>query len=577
QHRLGRLEEAERSYDRVLEQAWALGDQGRLEFAFCNRAEVRWLRGQPRPALEDLERAVAGLERARATIRGKARDARAAGRSPAAETRATFLGRQVAAFDRLVRFRADTAQPVAAFEAAERFHGRSLSELLDPALELAPRAPSAAEVRAGLQPGEVLIAYWLGEDRVLAWAVDRERVRQAQAPVAPDELVATLSAYLRPLRSAVAAEDSALTPAADREQAAAEHLELGRRLHRWLVDPLPRWAREAERWIVVPDGPLHYLPFAALPEACGPGSDEEKASGTGAVRPGTAEPGNGQPGNGEPGGGLHHGAYAHCRFLGFEKALSRAPSAGVVLALRRRDARRDPPAGSLLAMAPDLPPEVSGPSGVPGPPIPEATVNLETVLRSRGRLEHHRSEAKSIAEQTPGARSVLGEEATEARWKAEAPGYRWLHLASHGLMDDDDPLGSGILLAPGAGEDGLLRLPEVLELELASRLVTLSACRSGRGRLQRGEGIQGLGQAFLAAGASALVLSLWDVDDRSTPRLMEAFYDHLRAGTGPAEALRRARRSLAASHDERELVFRRHRVSLAHPRFWAGFVVLGEG
>ncbi|MEM8930813.1 MAG: CHAT domain-containing protein, partial [Acidobacteriota bacterium] len=171
----------------------------------------------------------------------------------------------------------------------------------------------------------------------------------------------------------------------------------------------------------------------------------------------------------------------------------------------------------------------------------------------------------------------VGEAASESQLKRHASNYRHLHLATHGLVDDQFPLGSGVLLAGDRDNDGLLQVAEVLDLDLRAELVTLSACRSGRGRLGRGEGIVGLGQAFLYAGASSLVLSLWDVDDSSTPRLMERFYRHLTTGRSPAEALRDARRELVGETEERHMVFRRRPMSLAHPRFWSAFVVTGDG
>jgi CHAT domain-containing protein len=140
---------------------------------------------------------------------------------------------------------------------------------------------------------------------------------------------------------------------------------------------------------------------------------------------------------------------------------------------------------------------------------------------------------------------------------------------------DDLPMSSGLLLAAGEGEDGLLQAHEVLGLSLAADLVTLSGCRTGRGGLRRGEGIVGLSRSFLGAGASSVVVSLWDVDDRSTPLLMETFYRRLAAGAPPAEALLAARRALFQAAGERTLVFRSRPVSYAHPRYWAPFILVG--
>ncbi len=113
-------------------------------------------------------------------------------------------------------------------------------------------------------------------------------------------------------------------------------------------------------------------------------------------------------------------------------------------------------------------------------------------------------------------------------------------------------------------------------LDLAADVVTLSACRTGRGKLRRGEGVIGLSRAFLTAGASSVVVSLWDVDDRSTLRLMEAFYREIAAGKAAPEAVLEARRSLFRQTTEAKLVFRTRPLGYAHPRLWASFVVIGS-
>jgi CHAT domain-containing protein len=118
----------------------------------------------------------------------------------------------------------------------------------------------------------------------------------------------------------------------------------------------------------------------------------------------------------------------------------------------------------------------------------------------------------------------------------------------------------------GAPEDGYLRLNDVFNLTLPVELVVLSACESGQGKLVGGEGLVGLTNGFLYAGAASLTVSLWKVDDRATATLMAGFYramlqrDHLR----PAAALRQAQ--LAMIRDRK----------WSHPRYWAPFIVEGD-
>ena len=123
---------------------------------------------------------------------------------------------------------------------------------------------------------------------------------------------------------------------------------------------------------------------------------------------------------------------------------------------------------------------------------------------------------------------LLGDAATEAgfsRALAAHPGrWRSVHFACHGLVDAERPFLSALALTPGDGDDGFLTALDVLGLSLPADLVVLSACESGRGRVVRGEGLVGLVGAFLHAGASRVVASLWNVGDAPAKAFMTRFY-----------------------------------------------------
>lgn len=579
QHQLGQLEPALASYQELLTLAWRVDDQRQVHFAYCNRAEIRWQMGEARPAEEDLRRAIAGWESSRARIRGTA------------DQRADFLVAQVAAYDRLIRYLADTSRGKEAFEIAERFHARSLLETLAapplPALagdapelwqerqksidELGRLAlasggrdgagpqvtavenrlqaietrlsgrrntkgaviepPTIAQIHAGLRPGEALVAYWLTAERIFAWVVTGDDVDFVQIPVPSEDLAAAIGAYLEPMRSPRRAEDAAL------RHLETSHLETGQRLYRWLIGSLPKKVLAARRLIVVPDGALHNLPFESLIRSCAPAAGSEI-----------------------------HAPYRGCRFLGLEMPIVYSSSAGVLLSLRERHRQRAASAARpLLALAPEL----GSLAGV------ETPAELRSSLRARSPLLHTRDEVRRITGLVAGASLRLAEQASENHLKSEAGSYRLLHLATHGLVSDESPMSSGLLLAAGAGDDGLLQAHEVIGLELAADLVTLSACRTGRGAVRRGEGVIGLSRAFLTAGASSVVVSLWDVDDRSTPILMEELYRQIAQGVPIPEAMLAARRRLFEENGEAQLVWRSRPLAWAHPRFWASFVVIG--
>lgn len=193
---------------------------------------------------------------------------------------------------------------------------------------------------------------------------------------------------------------------------------------------------------------------------------------------------------------------------------------------------------------------------------------LYAAAPGRAALPHAEAEVRQIAPLFAGSRRVLvGREATEASFKAEAGRYGTVHLATHGFFNKHNPLLSGIELEPDADNDGRLQVFEVLTLHLVASLVTLSACDTGLGAGQlaetpAGEEFVGLTQAFLSAGSRAVLASLWAINDRSTADVMERFYRHARTASAP-EALARAQRDVRRAGG-REI----------HPYYWAPFVLV---
>jgi CHAT domain-containing protein len=145
--------------------------------------------------------------------------------------------------------------------------------------------------------------------------------------------------------------------------------------------------------------------------------------------------------------------------------------------------------------------------------------------------------------------------------------YRILHFATHGLALPRFPELSAIVLSQAAGgqkEDGYLNMREISRLSLAADFVNLSACETGLGKIYDGEGVVGLGQAFLTAGAKILALSLWQVADKSTKEFMVGMYRRLHEGQlGYAQAMAAMKRTFIKSG------------SYSHPFFWAPFIIFG--
>ncbi|MFL5401830.1 MAG: CHAT domain-containing protein, partial [Gemmatimonadales bacterium] len=200
-------------------------------------------------------------------------------------------------------------------------------------------------------------------------------------------------------------------------------------------------------------------------------------------------------------------------------------------------------------------------------PSPASGGGVLAVAPRAGTLPGSRAEVAAIQRiYGDRARTLVGRPATEGAFRTLAPTHEIIHLATYGVLNKHNPLFSYVELGPAPGEDGRLEVHEVFGLTLNARLLVLSACQTGlaAGELADvppGDDWVGLVQAFLYAGASNVVATLWPVADIATARLMERFYQQLATGRSEAEALALAQR--AALNDS----------STAHPFYWAGFAL----
>jgi CHAT domain-containing protein len=274
-------------------------------------------------------------------------------------------------------------------------------------------------------------------------------------------------------------------------------------------------ASRRPRLIVVPSGPLYDLPFEALLD-----------------------------GSGHP--------------ILERVAISYAPSASVLAFLRSEPAVAAGETPLLTVANPIVSPSRAGSTR----PADLGHLDLLTPVPSTA------EEAHVIARLFGAGASVLeGSRATRAELERSGAGHaRILHFATHGLIDEERPERSGLVLtADPPRDDGLLQMRQIYGLHLDAQLVTLSACETALGQNVTGEGVIGLTRAFFYAGARSVVASLWDVEDQATARLMEAFYARLRAGEPIDEALRHAKLTLL-----------RGAGPAARPFYWAAFVASGD-
>lgn len=180
-------------------------------------------------------------------------------------------------------------------------------------------------------------------------------------------------------------------------------------------------------------------------------------------------------------------------------------------------------------------------------------------------LPNARKSVQKIAGLLSG-QSFLGAEASKQKFISKASKFKILHLAMHGFLNDENPLYSNLLFTQTADStDNLLHAADLYNLELNADLVVLSACNTGAGKLQKGEGVMSLSRAFTYAGSNSLVMSLWEIPDKATSTIMQNFFLNLKNGNKKDIALQTAKLDFMHNYPER-----------ANPLFWAGFVSSGN-
>ena len=198
-----------------------------------------------------------------------------------------------------------------------------------------------------------------------------------------------------------------------------------------------------------------------------------------------------------------------------------------------------------------------------------ATENKEIAALRSGLapLKYNIPESEAIR-QLMGGKVFVGASATETAFVEQAPHHKIIHLATHGKANDK--IGDYAYLAfteiPDSIENEKLYNRDLYNLRLNADMVVLSACETGIGELQRGEGIISMARGFSYAGAKSLITSLWSVDDAKTKELMESFYGYIKAGKAKDEALRLAKLDYLTNYRSID----------AHPFYWAPFIAMGD-
>jgi CHAT domain-containing protein len=559
QRRLGQLAAARQSYARALPLFRSLEDRTSEAAALANLGWIDTEEGRLAPAFAAFARVLPIFTETgdqlgeAATLLGLARALRNQGdlraavvaadsaltrieslrSSPASdELRSRFFASTQDYYSLAIELRMDLhrrgpagGQAERALEIAETMKARSLLERLtgteEPSLASAPLLRAREIQREVTSPETLLLEYALGEERSYLWAITTGSFAVFELPprAVIEEAARRAHALLSPSHRTLARQPAEIVLA-----------ELSHLLLDPVADQLP-----GRRLVIVPDGALHYIPFAALPEPA--------VGGRGGVEP----------------------------LIALHEVVS-IPSVSVVAALRRELLERRPAPNTLAVVADPV-------FNAVDPRLPDSARMAPAAFREGvleasefPRLPFSRREAAAILALAPGSDNLAAfdfaarrELVTSGRLRS----YRIVHFSTHGVFAGEPPERSGIVLSRvdfrGRPQQGFLSARDISRSDLPADLVVLSACATALGEEIRGEGLVGLTQGFFQAGARQVLVTLWPVEGQATAELMQRFYREVLAhGLPPAAALRSAQSAL------REDPF------WSDPHFWAGFILQGD-
>ena len=402
-----------------------------------------------------------------------------------------------------------------------------------------PAALNLQEIQSKvLDEDTVLLEYELGSEKSFLWAVTTSSITSFElGPRAEIESAAKRVYELLTARNLSIRGETPAARAARVRQSDQGFYTAATRVSQMLLGPAAAQIA-GKRLLIVAEGVLQYLPFAALPE----------------------------PGKQAP--------------LIQDHEVVAAPSASVLAVLRQETASREA-AGKTLFVVAD--PVYSANDARVGrhrfvgvaqgqPATNVARSGAEPSIEHFMRLRFSRTEAEQIANLVPAAGTMKAfdfDANRDAVLQADLARFRILHFATHSLLDDQRPELSGIVLSlvnrAGRRQNGFLRLYDIYNLRLKADLVVLSACQTALGQEIKGEGLIGLTRGFFYAGAPRVIASLWKIDDRTSAAFMRPFYEALLVRyERPAAALRSAQIAMWRTK------------GWDAPYYWAAFTMQGE-
>ena len=420
-------------------------------------------------------------------------------------------------------------QPLQALEISEQGRTRALVEILfrrinnKPSEEIIPPTPNLAEIQQiAQQQNATLVEYSVTPNEIYIWVIPPQGKIQFSAVPIPKDV--SLQELVKISRNSIGVrgDNNNNSHSSTQEDNTENRLKT---LHQLLIEPIESFLPkdEQQRVIFIPHQELFLVPFAAL-------QNEDN------------------------------------KYLIEKHTILTAPSIQA-LSLTQKNKQT---AKNKNVSVPVLP---HGEEAliVGNPTMPQSGIGIDSQVLKQ--LEYAEREAKIIATNL-GATAIVGDQATESLIVQKMASAKLIHLATHGLFDATNAIGSpgAIVLASDGKNDGFLTTSEIMEhfglstkQKLQADLVVLSACDTGRGDI-RGEGVIGLSRAFMASGIPALVVSLWQVEDDETANLMTEFYKNIyERKFDKAKAMREAMLTMLNDDDGNP-----------DPKAWAAFTVIGK-
>lgn len=376
----------------------------------------------------------------------------------------------------------------------------------------------ANDIQALLKESEAMIEYVIGDSMIYILYLDRTNLRVIERPLDKKELTRKIKEMHQTL-----SDYNGLSKR--QKEAYRSYTSSAYWFYQNLVAPVIEQSNQIKKLIVITDGELGHLPFEVFLVEAAPQKRMD---------------------------------YANLSYLMNDYVLSYHYSA--TLWKESKEGKAPQNNGQMLGVAANYATKIKPSNGITRlPAYQRIRANLDS-------LPNAREEVEILSKQFKGY-FAFDNMASEKVFKEKSSEFAVIHLALHGLLNSRAQMLSSLVFTEDGDsvENNFLQAYEISKLNLNADLVVLSACETGYGKFEKGNGIASLARSFMYAGASSLVVSLWQVNDFSTSEIMKLFYQNLTKGMGKAEALREAKLSYMK---KAEGIFE-------HPAFWSPFIQIG--